>query len=38
MNQLKVSLEQTINALAQQGWSNRRIARRLEVHRGTVKR
>lgn len=27
MNQLKVSIQQSINALADRGWSQRRIAR-----------
>jgi transposase len=36
MNQLEVSLQQTINALHDRGWSQRRIARELELDRGTV--
>ena len=36
MNQLKVHQQQTIIALHQRGWSNRRIARELGIHRGTV--
>ena len=38
MNRLEVSLQQTIITLAQRGWSQRRIARELEVDRETVKR
>ncbi|MBM3844173.1 MAG: sigma-70 family RNA polymerase sigma factor [Verrucomicrobia bacterium] len=33
-----MSLQQTIITLAQRGWSQRRIARELEVDRETVKR
>src|SRR5215213_8319400 len=36
MNQLKVSLQQTINALAARDWSRRRIARELGIDRETV--
>ena len=36
MNQLKVSLQQSIIALADRGWSQRRIARELQLDRGTV--
>lgn len=36
MNQLKVHEQQAIIALHQRGWSNRRIARELGIHRGTV--
>ncbi|MCF7761992.1 MAG: IS21 family transposase [Cephaloticoccus sp.] len=36
MNQLKVSIQQSINALADRGWSQRRIARELQLDRGTV--
>src|ERR1017187_9872954 len=38
MNQLKVSIQQSIYALADQGWSQRRIARELQVDRATVAR
>lgn len=38
MNRLEVSLQQTIIALAERGWSQRRIARDLGVDRSTVKR
>jgi len=38
MNQLKVSLQQKIIALAACGWSQRRIARELRLDRSTVKR
>ena len=38
MNQLKVSIQQSIYALADQGWSKRRIARVLGVDRATVAR
>lgn len=38
MNRLKVSLQQTIIALTQRGWSQRRIARELGIDRETVKR
>jgi len=37
-NELKVSMQETIVTLAQQGWSIRRIARELGFHRGTVAR
>ena len=36
MNQLKVSLQQTIITLSSHGWSQRRIARELALDRGTV--
>lgn len=36
MNQLKVSLQQSIIALAKHGWSQRRIARELPLDRSTV--
>ena len=36
MYQLKVSQQQSIIALHQQGWSGRRIARELGLDRGTV--
>jgi transposase len=38
MNQLKVPIQQTIVTLHQQGWSARKIARELDVDRGTVSR
>jgi transposase len=38
MNQLKVTQQQTIVALHEQGWSKRRIARELGVDRKTVRR
>ena len=38
MNRLKVSLQQTIIALLQRGWSRRRVARELDVDRETVRR
>ncbi len=38
MNQLKVNQQQTIVALHQQGWSQRRIAREFGVDRKTVRR
>ena len=38
MNQLKVSLQQTITALASRNWSRRRIARELGIDRETVGR
>jgi len=38
MNQLNVSLQQTILTLAANGWSRRRIARELGIHRETVGR
>lgn len=38
MNRLEVSLQQTIIALTQRGWSQRRVARDLGVDRQTVKR
>lgn len=37
MNRLEISLQQTIIILAQRGWSQRRIARELAMHRETVK-
>ena len=36
-NVLKVSHQETIRSLFQQGWSQRRIARELGLHRGTVR-
>lgn len=38
MNRLEVHLQQTIITLAERGWSQRRIARELEIDRETVKR
>lgn len=38
MNRIKVSLQQSINVLAERGWSKRRIARELHVDRATVTR
>lgn len=38
MNQLKVSLQNSITTLAAKGWSARKIARELGVHRETVGR
>src|SRR2546426_1670294 len=38
MNQLKVNLQQTIITLAGREWSRRRIARELNIDRGTVRR
>jgi len=38
MNQLNVSLQQTTLTLAANGWSRRRIARELGIHRETVGR
>lgn len=38
MNELKVSLQQAILALHGRGWSRRRIARELHIHRDTVGR
>lgn len=38
MNYLQVNIKQSINALAARGWSVRRIARDLGVHRATVSR
>ena len=38
MNQLKVSLQQSIVALVEQGWSRRRIARELALDRATVRK
>lgn len=38
MNQLKVSLQQSIVALFEQGWSKRRIARELALDRATVRK
>ena len=36
-NQVKVAMQQTIITLHEQGWSNRRIARELGLHRETVR-
>ena len=38
MNQLKVNQQQSIAALHEQGWSARRIARELDLDRGTVRK
>lgn len=38
MNQLKVSIQQSIIVLTTRGWSRRRIARELGVDRATVGR
>jgi hypothetical protein len=38
MNQLNVSIQQSIVAILAQGWSQRRIARELELNRETVAR
>ncbi len=38
MNQLNVSLQHSIPTLAAQGWSARKIARELDIHRETVGR
>ena len=38
MNQLNVSLQHSITTLAANGWSRRRIARELAIHRETVGR
>ena len=38
MNRIKVSLQQSIIALAERGWSKRRISRELRVDRATVTR
>lgn len=38
MNQLNVSLQHSITTLAANGWSHRRIARELDIHRETVGR
>ncbi|MDE3067037.1 MAG: helix-turn-helix domain-containing protein [Verrucomicrobiota bacterium] len=38
MNELNVSLQHSILTLASRGWSHRRIARELDVHRETVGR
>jgi len=38
MNQLIVSLQHSIATLAAKGWSARKIARELNVDRGTVRR
>ena len=38
MNQLNVSLQHSIMTLAANGWSHRRIARELDIHRETVGR
>ena len=35
-NQLKMDKVQAIHALKRQGWSNRKIARELGIHRTTV--
>jgi transposase len=37
-NITKVELQKSIISLFEQGWSERRIARELDVHRATVKR
>lgn len=37
-NITKVEIQQSISALKTKGWSERRIARELGLHRGTVKR
>jgi IS30 family transposase len=36
MNRLNVSLQHSITTLAAHGWSRRRIARELDLHRETV--
>ena len=38
MNQLKMDIQQAISALSSSGWSQRRIARELEIDRETVAR
>jgi len=38
MNQLKMDIQQAINALSRSGWSQRRIARELDIDRETVAR
>lgn len=38
VNQLKMALQKAIEALAEKGWSQRRIARELGIHRETVGR
>ncbi len=38
MNELNVSLQHSILTLAANGWSHRRIARELDIHRETVGR
>ena len=38
MNQLKMDLQESINALSRNGWSQRRIARELGLNRETVAR
>ena len=38
MNQLNVSIQQSIVALGARGWSQRRIARELQLDRATVAR
>src|SRR5271165_2399260 len=38
MNELNASLQRTISTLAANGWSRRRIARELGIHRETVAR
>ena len=38
MNQIKVSIQQSIIGLTARGWSRRRIARELQVDRATVGR
>jgi DNA-binding NarL/FixJ family response regulator len=36
MNELNVNLQHSILTLARNGWSNRRIARELDINRETV--
>ena len=38
MNQFKMDIQQTISTLSRSGWSQRRIARELEIDRETVAR
>ena len=38
MNRINVSLQQSIIALVERGWSKRRIARELQLDRATVRR
>jgi orotate phosphoribosyltransferase-like protein len=38
MNRINVSLQQSIIALVERGWSKRRIARQLQLDRATVTR
>ena len=38
MNQLKMDIQQAISALSRSGWSQRRIARELDIDRETVAR